>query len=75
MVDTQESMKAALASNLFDRMVAVLDAPQSFETSDSKRQVAQALAILSSTCAQQMIDLASFKECLKVLAGSTSPYS
>jgi hypothetical protein len=66
-LSTQESMKAVLASNLLDKMVAVLDAPQSFETSDSKRQVAQALATLSSTCAQQMIGLASFKECLKVL--------
>merc|ERR1712086_214234 len=66
-LSSQDSMKSVLAQNLLEKMVAVLNAPQSFETSDSKRQVAQALATLSSTCAQQMVGLASFKECLEAL--------
>ena len=66
-LSSQDAMKSVLAQNLLENMVAVLNAPQSFESIDSKRQVAQALATLSSTCAQQMVGLASFKECLQAL--------
>jgi len=73
-MSAQESLRSSIALSCLEKMVAILDAPPSFESTDSKRQVAQALAILSASVAAEIVVLPAGQRCVQVLKKNMRSY-
>lgn len=64
---TQDCMKSVLTQTLLQQMLVILDAPASFETTNSKRQIALTLSMLAKTGAQEILSHPCGQQCVNVL--------